>query len=290
MKKSILIIAWITGYSCGLKAQDNSQVLLNFDGQDKASIIYWEGTLESNVDNPDTTGKNTSETVAQYGRLDILEPVVVITTQGMMRANSYASHGPAAPKFKMLVYTEEAPVGSKIQLLVGDITINTYPEGFHSVYESQTTVQYEWEELEFQFVQLVPGGMTDTTNLNKISLMFAPQTTTVDVYYFDSIVGPEFDDFTSVQILAYKKIGLKQNFPNPAKNTTIIKYAVKESGHVKLSLYNMVGQEITSIANGFHTVGDYNVVFNTEGLTEGVYFYTLSIGDFRQTKKLTVLK
>jgi hypothetical protein len=289
MKKSILIIACITGLSWGAIAQNNTQVIMDFDGNDKGNITYWDGTLETNVENPETTGINTSMNVARYERLNTMEPVVVINTVDNMNANAYASFSPTAPKFRMLVYTE-APVNTLIQLQVGDISIIPYPAGFHSTYEARTTVQSEWQELVFQFVQLVPDGLTDTTNLNKIVLMFAPQTQTTDTYYFDSIVGPAFIDVTSIKSLTDTKIGLKQNFPNPAKNTTIINYSVKEQGQVKLSLFNMVGQEITSIASGHHTVGDYNVVLNTEGLTEGVYFYTLSVGDVRQTKKLTVLK
>jgi hypothetical protein len=290
MKKTILLFACFASLQLAASAQNNTQLIMDFDGTEKGNFVYSDGFLDTNYDNPDTTGENKSAKVALYERSSsAMEAVVVLNTSDVMRINAFTSNSPLAPKFRIKLWTE-APVGTIIQIQVGDIAIDTYPDGFHSTYEARTTTQSEWEDLVFSFVQLVPGGLTDTTKLDKIVFMFNPQSMTDDVYHFDSIVGPQFQDFTSINRLADAKIGLNQNFPNPVKSNTIINYSVKESGRVKLVLYNMVGQEVRSIANGMHSPGEYNVTVNTEGLTEGVYFYTLSIGNQKQTKKLTVLK
>ena len=83
---------------------------------------------------------------------------------------------------------------------------------------------------------------------------------------------------------------LEQNYPNPFNPTTEIKYSIKNAGMVSLKVYNILGQEVDTLVNKAQTPGPYEVEFNAQNLTSGIYFYRLTFGSFSETKKLIMLK
>jgi hypothetical protein len=85
-------------------------------------------------------------------------------------------------------------------------------------------------------------------------------------------------------------VSLGQNYPNPFNPSTTIKYQLKENGFVRLMVYNLLGREVYTLVNEEKAAGTYEVKFNAEGLTSGVYFYTLRAGKYTETKKLMILK
>jgi hypothetical protein len=86
------------------------------------------------------------------------------------------------------------------------------------------------------------------------------------------------------------KFWLYQNFPNPFNPSTAIKYSIPELSKVKLVLYNLLGEAVTTLVNEEKPAGNYEVEFNAENIPSGVYFYQLIAGDFVQTKKMILLK
>ena len=83
---------------------------------------------------------------------------------------------------------------------------------------------------------------------------------------------------------------LEQNFPNPFNPSTTIKYSVHKEGLVKITLYDVLGREVTSLVNEVKPVGNYEVNFNASNLTSGVYFYRMQAGSFIQVKKMILMK
>ncbi|HEX2982954.1 MAG TPA: choice-of-anchor J domain-containing protein [Ignavibacteriales bacterium] len=85
---------------------------------------------------------------------------------------------------------------------------------------------------------------------------------------------------------------LSQNYPNPFNPSTTIKYSIAEAGKVELKIYNMLGQEITTLVNEMKNAGQHEVKFNAAGinLSSGVYIYRIKSGSFVQTKKLMLIK
>lgn len=83
---------------------------------------------------------------------------------------------------------------------------------------------------------------------------------------------------------------LNQNFPNPFNPTTTISYAIKDNGLVKLKVYDILGTEVAELVNELKEAGNYSVTFNASVLPSGIYFYTLTSGNFMATKKLILLK
>lgn len=83
---------------------------------------------------------------------------------------------------------------------------------------------------------------------------------------------------------------LGQNFPNPFNPVTSIRFALPNSGNVRLTVYNLLGQEVRTLVNDYLTSGTYSFDFSADGLASGIYFYRLQAGNTVLTKKMTVLK
>ena len=99
------------------------------------------------------------------------------------------------------------------------------------------------------------------------------------------------------------EFSLSQNYPNPFNPSTKIKYTIpnvtlgsssraesREEGFVTLRVYDVLGNEVTTLVNEEKPAGSYEVEFNASNLSSGIYFYKLSAGSFTETKKMTVLK
>lgn len=83
---------------------------------------------------------------------------------------------------------------------------------------------------------------------------------------------------------------LKNNYPNPFNPSTTIEYEVKNAGMVTLTVYNVLGQIVAVLQNGYQQAGVYTVQFDASGLTSGVYLYELAAGNTKVTKKMILNK
>lgn len=83
---------------------------------------------------------------------------------------------------------------------------------------------------------------------------------------------------------------LSQNYPNPFNPSTQINYSLPQSSDVLLKVYNVLGQEITTLVNGKQAAGKYDVKFDASRLSSGIYYYTISAGSFNETKKMILMK
>lgn len=83
---------------------------------------------------------------------------------------------------------------------------------------------------------------------------------------------------------------LSQNYPNPFNPITVIAYQVLVGGKVTLKVYDVLGNEITTLVNEEKSAGNYQITFNASYLSSGVYFYRLFFGDKSTTKSMILLK
>jgi len=83
---------------------------------------------------------------------------------------------------------------------------------------------------------------------------------------------------------------LEQNFPNPFNPATNIKYTIPKSGYVRLSVFNLLGQEIELIFEGNQEAGTYEIEFSNARLPTGIYFYRIQAPGFVETKKMVIAK
>jgi hypothetical protein len=87
---------------------------------------------------------------------------------------------------------------------------------------------------------------------------------------------------------------LKQNYPNPFNPTTIIPFTLSKPDYCMLSIYNIQGQKVRTLIDGYFSMGEHSAIWN--GLDEmnrqasaGIYFYQLRVGSKSETKKLLLL-
>lgn len=83
---------------------------------------------------------------------------------------------------------------------------------------------------------------------------------------------------------------LEQNYPNPFNPTTNIKFSVVKSSVVSIKVYDQLGREIATLVNEKKSPGTYQYLFNADGLSTGIYFYTLQTEKFSETRKMILLK
>jgi hypothetical protein len=86
------------------------------------------------------------------------------------------------------------------------------------------------------------------------------------------------------------EFALLQNYPNPFNPTTTIHYDVPKPTHVALKIYDVMGQEVAELANGYHEAGAYAIVWDAQALPSGVYYYRITAGDFTSVRKLVLMK
>jgi hypothetical protein len=86
------------------------------------------------------------------------------------------------------------------------------------------------------------------------------------------------------------QFSLAQNYPNPFNPSTTIEYVLPHSSQVKLTLFDILGREVSVLVNEKKEAGVYEVKFDGSSLASGVYFYRLQAESFVDTKKLLLLR
>ncbi len=107
---------------------------------------------------------------------------------------------------------------------------------------------------------------------------------------FDKLTDVSFDDSQIPSTFI-----LDQNYPNPFNPTTKIRYSIPIVGNadlrsVQLKVYDILGNEVATLVNKEQAAGSYEVDFNAAGLSSGMYFYSLTAGNFSSTKKMILIK
>lgn len=95
------------------------------------------------------------------------------------------------------------------------------------------------------------------------------------------------DDNTGSLPIAFE---LAQNYPNPFNPTTIINYSLPSASHVKLEVFNVLGQRVMLLEDNKKAAGKYSTEFNAAGFPSGIYFYRLTHDGGVATKKMVLLK
>jgi hypothetical protein len=100
----------------------------------------------------------------------------------------------------------------------------------------------------------------------------------------------EYSDEIEVEVNGPLTFALEQNYPNPFNPSTTIKYSVPENSFVKLSVYNLIGEEVNVLVSRQIDAGFYEIEFNGTGLPSGIYFYKLQVENIVETKKMILMK
>ncbi len=87
-----------------------------------------------------------------------------------------------------------------------------------------------------------------------------------------------------------KDFSLDQNFPNPFNPSTMISFAIPNQTDVRVSVYNLIGEEVAELLNKSLSAGFHQVTFDASNLSSGLYFYRISAGSFVDAKKMILIK
>ena len=79
-------------------------------------------------------------------------------------------------------------------------------------------------------------------------------------------------------------------YPNPFNPTTTINYQLPKDGVVSIVVFDMLGNEVKTLVNGYRTAGSYNISFNASNLPSGIYFYRIQTNNYFAVKKMMLLK
>jgi hypothetical protein len=186
--KALVLLATMACF--GLTSQN--QIYDNFDGV--RALHYGErtGVLDTNAKNPAPDKVNGSDRCGLYVRNGAKKfaNIKMNLPQKLIGVDAYATYVGEPPQLKMKVYTA-APPGTLVEILLGSKKGNNdYPAGTHSQYQAYTTKSNAWEELTFKFSQIPQGSETSAEQIDQLVLLFNPNSSTSDTYYFDELSGP----------------------------------------------------------------------------------------------------
>ncbi len=153
----------------------------------------------------------------------------------------------------------------------------------------------------YTIVGTPPTGMTISSSLGTLRWVTnldqeKPHTITIR-----ATDGTLYTDTTVVITLipptgVYDPIGIptefsiKQNYPNPFNPTTKIYFGIPEESKVVLKVYNLLGQEVTTLVNEVKAPGYHSVNFDASNLNSGIYLYQIEAKNYKVTKKMMLVK
>lgn len=170
-----------------------------------------------------------------------------------------------------------------------------------------------FSELNYTFE--LSGSSTFDTNLDSVTFsgdtsFVSNQVAGVGAYYWrvratnssdlttwgsDSDIQPF--KFTIVQAVSNEgedelplEFTLGQNYPNPFNPNTNISYSIPNASIVRVDIYNLLGQKVSTLVNEKQSAGSYTINFDASSLNSGIYLYRIQANGFTQTRKMTLLK
>ncbi|WP_158551394.1 T9SS type A sorting domain-containing protein [Rhodohalobacter sp. SW132] len=232
------------------------------------------------IENPDPDEVNDSQYVLQYTRAangnvwggfwsEVFEPL-------QMDDMKYTHYQVWKPRISPLRFKVEG----------SDET-----EDFEHESMDEQTITDGWENITFHFpdaageypvIALMPD-FSDPVDLEENI-----------VIYIDNIILSDSPDDPLATSIEQGEIpvhmALKQNYPNPFNPATNITFELNNPGQVTLKVYDMLGKEIATIADGHYNSGQHHVNFNADGLSSGMYLYRLQTADRSITRTMTLVK
>lgn len=134
-------------------------------------------------------------------------------------------------------------------------------------------------------VVFASGFLTPSANQNGAAFGLYAALANGTVVSFGAVTS--VNQQSDVAPLSYE---LSQNYPNPFNPSTLITFSVPKDAIAKLVVYNSLGQEIATLADGAYTAGTYRVDFNAAGLPSGAYFYRVQAAEFTAIRKMVLMK
>ena len=138
---------------------------------------------------------------------------------------------------------------------------------------------------------------SDTGLPNSFAAIHALTTSNTKIYAGTLFIGawerPLTDYVTGVEPTNNQfpsEYSLQQNYPNPFNPSTTIEFSVPQESFVELKVFDVLGNEVSTLVSDTYSAGNYKTDFRAEKLPSGMYIARISAGNFVQTKKMILLK
>jgi hypothetical protein len=174
-----------------------------------------------------------------------------------------------------------------------------------SEYRELVYVSYDWEHppvmrydppMTFDIdegLELEATYLNNTENTINFGLLSIDEMMILfGLYYVSDELTTKDEDSPEIIPEAYS---LHQNYPNPFNPITSLQYDLPEDGIVNITVYDIMGRIVKTLVNNSQTAGYKSIQWNAsndrnEVVSAGLYLYTIQAGEFRQTKKMVLLK
>ncbi len=268
---------------------DTDAINWGTDDEPAFTMLPFEGAGLVRIENPDKSGINTTDFVIEYKKGGAGEggqpwagffyntaDTLSITENSVFRLKVWSPRAGinALLKFEMRTNPD---------VNTGDVIVN--------IPEANKWVQLEWDLSDFAptlgaapldrvvIIMDLPDGEAGDASENF--------TWYLDDFEFHEEFDTSAEDEYSTLPTA---ISLDQNYPNPFNPTTNINFAVPQSQHVTLEVFDMLGQRVDILVDGTMTAGQHSVTFDAQNLPSGMYIYRLRTATEVISRKLTLIK
>jgi len=279
-----------TGISSSLRAfdlttetllwtQDVQKGMLSATTIDDSGNVYFAGSFAKN----DSIG-HTYQFIARFSPDGVLQWRNDYVSRETYETN-YENYNEsvAASSEKNLV-----TVGGSIQRgNIHDWNRSSYLEGF-----SASTGTSVWKKVWYVWGTI--GNLVRSVRFDHNNNLIALSGAAGSGNYFGYLQKYQVDKVTKVEEVEKDQIPesftLSQNYPNPFNPTTTIIYTLPNDSRVRIVVFDMLGRQIQTLVDEEKLGGSYNVEFNANDLSSGVYFYQFQTNEFSLTKKLILVR
>lgn len=216
----------------------------------------------------------------------------VINPLNMSITWTQISDYPAGPITRMASYTAVKGTGVGVMFTGGAIggslpTASTYfwnfcTQSWQPGLPDNTQARYNYKACGKGYdMVFTAGGYTTNANSNRIESLT-----------FSHIEGPCMNmvGVNGNNNLIPENFALQQNYPNPFNPQTTIGFSLPKGTQVKIVVSDVTGKQVNEPVNSYYAAGNHSVSFNAAELASGIYFYTISAGEFTQTRKMLLIK
>ncbi len=276
--KKVYLVSFLMILGISLNAQ--TTILDDWEGGPSGNrdMDYWTGNSGGypfSVENPNKSGVNTSDTVAQFNKESGNAWVLIAMQSKPWEGFDLATEH----NFYMDVYSADS---FRVRVTLKDVSgAGTDLESIDGIYGLAD--RNSWKTLNFDFSSWSAYTPADRVELQVFFGAGTPDTLTV---WFDNIIaqGPlavkEGNDNSS--------FSLNQNAPNPASDVTSISYEVKEAGYVELVVTDILGNTVATLVAEDKVPGTYTETLDVSSLSPGMYIYSMTSNGKIASRRLVV--
>ncbi len=160
----------------------------------------------------------------------------------------------------------------------------------NSAWQLRTTVSSSTYEYIDEAVSISPL-LAGTIVLYKITAIYGTNSETLPTNIVEvNVKSAQMEKVGNKTESSINEFVLDQNHPNPFNPSTIINYSIKETGLVKIKVYDILGSVVAELVNESKDAGYHSVEFNASNLPSGIFIYTLQVNGYSDSKKMLLLK